>query len=86
MPWHLEPILYTGRYYEPPACFEHKDDYETIATVQMIGAGRCYISGLHGKMSRRMFRELDEALTSLGIREVQGLRGDGIDIWPCRAG
>ncbi|MFT3720427.1 hypothetical protein [Pseudorhodoferax sp.] len=45
MPWHAEVITITLRRYEAGKSYEARDPFVGVATVQILGGSRAYVSG-----------------------------------------
>ena len=72
---HLEPIVFTARFYPPGTSYQNKDEYAGVATVQ-VENNVAYISGALGcvpQYSKALFGELKK----LGVKEAHWVRANG---------
>ena len=85
MHWHADPITLTLRGYADEAgssgraCFAKSVPYQVVATVQLLGGGKCNILGLKGDgnmpLKKRDYRGLLDLLRDEhGIRQVLSIR------------
>lgn len=74
---HLEPILYTVRWFGEGLTYDSHDPFDAVATMYVFEGYRATISAMKGKMTRRFRREFEELLKSMGIVEVEVVRHKG---------
>ena len=68
MSLHAEPIVWTLRWFDRGA---YGDPYAAVCTVQMVGEESAYLGGLHGRMSRTMWRAICAWLIGQGVRSLE---------------
>lgn len=82
MPIHVQPITGTVRFYEDGHSYENKDPYIAVATVQFLDEQTCYVSALHGDVTRKMFEELIVGLMKMGVKNAITFRHEKMKIYP----
>lgn len=78
MNWHAEPVQYVLRYFAPGKGFG-TDQFESICSVFLCG-DVAFLFGLHGTMSLRIWRELQDQLKSMGVQDLMVIR-HGSRVW-----
>lgn len=58
MPLHIEYTMGTARWYDQENGYDNAVPYLAVATLNILNGDTVFISGLHGKISRSMLREL----------------------------
>lgn len=80
MAWHFEVITVTARRYPPGRSYSNRDKFTAVATLQVLGGKRAYLSGfladgLDVPISRREWLELGQGLRQqFGIILVESER------------
>lgn len=76
MSWHAEPITLTLRRFEDGCSYANRDKFAAVATAQILGGKRAYISGFladgtHAPIHKADWLELGYLLRdSYGIRKI----------------
>ena len=70
---HLEPIVYQARFYAEGDSYEARDPYVGVATILVVD-DQGFISGLHGRVTRRHWHALARQLKARGIATIASLR------------
>jgi hypothetical protein len=75
MPWHAEPITITLRRYHPGETFENRDRFAAVATAQLLGGKRAFVSGFlsdGSKISKADWIDLGVLMrTQFGIEKIE---------------
>lgn len=80
MAWHAEPITLTLRRFEPGESYEQRDKFAAVATAQILGGKRAYISGFladgtRAPISKRDWLDLGVLLRDkFGIQKIESER------------
>ena len=80
MTWHAEVITLTLRRYAPGDSYEGRDKFASVATAQILGGNRAFISGFlsdgsKGPIRRRDWVDLGQLLRDqFGIERIESER------------
>lgn len=75
MALHADPLIETLRLQARPGAFSWGAPFDAVLTVSWAG-DVAYLSALHGRFTRRMWREIHDYLVSAGaVRAVAVRRG-----------
>ena len=66
---HVQPLTSILRLYKEGS-YEERSPYDAVATITYLDTETVYISGLHGKISIPLLRELVEHLLACGVKEI----------------
>lgn len=66
---HVEPFIWTLRVYETEQGYEQRKPYIAVATISILGE-KAWISGLHGKFNREIWKAIENWLISKGVTSV----------------
>ena len=73
MSWHAEIITLTLRRFEPGESYAQRDKFAAVATAQILGGKRAYISGFLADGTRAPIRKQDWVDLGLMLREKFGI-------------
>lgn len=73
MTWHAEPITLTLRRFEDGKSYAARDKFASVATAQLLGGKRAYISGFLADGSRAPISRPDWLDLGLLLRDKYGI-------------
>lgn len=69
MSLHAEPIVWHLRWFDEGDSYG--DPYVAVCTVQMRGRDAAYLGGLHGRMTRQLWRAICAWMLARGVAELE---------------
>ena len=73
MTWHFKPLVLAARDFRDGKNYDRKDKYAVIATVQLLGDHRAYISGMLADGTEAPISRRDLADMARGLRAQYGV-------------
>lgn len=73
MTWHAEIITLTLRRYAPGESYEGRDRFASVATAQLMGGTRAYISGFLSDGTKGPIHKRDWVALAALLREQFGI-------------
>ncbi len=67
---HVQQTSATVRFYKKDHSYANYDPFEAVATLQFIGEKHCFLSALHGKITKTVLCELAGYLYGLGLEQL----------------
>lgn len=74
MTWHAEPITLTLRRFEPGESYERRSKFAAVATAQILGGKRAYISGFLADGTRAPIHKQDWLDLGLMLHDKFGIQ------------
>nr|WP_315210056.1 hypothetical protein [uncultured Albidiferax sp.] len=73
MAWHAEPITLTLRRYADGDSYARRDKFASVATAQLLGGKRAYISGFLSDGTRAPIHKRDWLDLGMLLRDKYGI-------------
>lgn len=70
---HVEPIVFTIRFFEEGMSYDNFDPFVAVATLQK-SENKAFLSGLNGTLTKKQYIHLMKKIHEMGIEELITLR------------